>query len=218
MRKICNIKTDTSRGRAYYNSIFRLSVFASHPVWRPRAPCSGLLLWCDDVLITHTNKRDYTQFHRRPSGCRSSHPRRDHLSLMWDLQPRVINTGGAEEANERKPGYELKNTPWSQSGGSTSEQRDDCRNNMPAHTVVAVWKSDGVSDFNSNSYFFICSPFFLLSPLSQSARETKAASHVLQTVWSFKELRNALMKDGWNKSHFQVQSVTLAGVIPTALT
>lgn len=39
---------------------------------------------------------------------------------------------------------------------------------------------------------------------SQSARETKAASHVLQTVWSYKELRNALAKDGWNKSHFQV--------------
>lgn len=39
---------------------------------------------------------------------------------------------------------------------------------------------------------------------SQSSRETKAASHVLQTVWSYKELRNALTKDGWNKSHFQV--------------
>lgn len=38
---------------------------------------------------------------------------------------------------------------------------------------------------------------------SQSAREPKAASHVLQTVWSFKELRNALTKDGWNKTHFQ---------------
>ncbi|KAK7933113.1 hypothetical protein WMY93_004009 [Mugilogobius chulae] len=39
--------------------------------------------------------------------------------------------------------------------------------------------------------------------LNQSSRETKAASHVLQTVWSYKELRNALTKDGWNKSHFQ---------------
>lgn len=43
-------------------------------------------------------------------------------------------------------------------------------------------------------------------PFSQSPRETKAASHVLQTVWSYKELRNALTKDGWNKSHFQVES------------
>uniref|UniRef100_W5M3A7 ARVCF delta catenin family member b n=1 Tax=Lepisosteus oculatus TaxID=7918 RepID=W5M3A7_LEPOC len=38
---------------------------------------------------------------------------------------------------------------------------------------------------------------------SQSPRETKAASHVLQTVWSYKELRNTLSKDGWNKIHFQ---------------
>lgn len=28
---------------------------------------------------------------------------------------------------------------------------------------------------------------------------------MLQTVWSYKELRNALTKDGWNKSHFQVE-------------
>lgn len=42
-------------------------------------------------------------------------------------------------------------------------------------------------------------------PLSQSPRETKAASHVLQTVWSYKELRNTLSKDGWNKTHFQVR-------------
>lgn len=40
---------------------------------------------------------------------------------------------------------------------------------------------------------------------SQLARETKAASHVLQTVWSYKELRNTLTKDGWNKTHFQVE-------------
>lgn len=46
----------------------------------------------------------------------------------------------------------------------------------------------------------------LFSPFSQSSRETKAASHVLQTVWSYKELRNALTKDGWNKSHFQVHN------------
>lgn len=45
-------------------------------------------------------------------------------------------------------------------------------------------------------------------PHSQSSRETKAASHVLQTVWSYKELRNTLTKDGWNKSHFQVRNET----------
>lgn len=51
-------------------------------------------------------------------------------------------------------------------------------------------------------------------PLSQSARETKAASHVLQTVWSYKELRNALTKDGWNKSHFQVLTESSCRVRP----
>ncbi|KAF7664641.1 hypothetical protein LDENG_00170980 [Lucifuga dentata] len=38
---------------------------------------------------------------------------------------------------------------------------------------------------------------------SQSARETKAASHVLQTIWAYKELRPSLNKAGWNKSHFK---------------
>lgn len=40
---------------------------------------------------------------------------------------------------------------------------------------------------------------------SQSVREAKAASHVLQTVWSYKELRSALQKDGWSKARFQVR-------------
>lgn len=39
---------------------------------------------------------------------------------------------------------------------------------------------------------------------SQTARETKAASHVLQTIWAYKELRTTLNRAGWNKSHFKV--------------
>lgn len=31
---------------------------------------------------------------------------------------------------------------------------------------------------------------------------------MLQTVWSYKDLRNTLTKDGWNKSHFQVRNET----------
>ncbi|XP_010785518.1 armadillo repeat protein deleted in velo-cardio-facial syndrome homolog [Notothenia coriiceps] len=38
---------------------------------------------------------------------------------------------------------------------------------------------------------------------SQSARETKAASHVLQTIWAYKDLRSVLVKAGWNKTHFK---------------
>ncbi|XP_072309149.1 splicing regulator ARVCF isoform X2 [Eucyclogobius newberryi] len=41
---------------------------------------------------------------------------------------------------------------------------------------------------------------------SQSARETKAASHVLQTIWAHKDLRHTLTKAGWNKSHFKPPS------------
>ncbi|XP_043843349.1 armadillo repeat protein deleted in velo-cardio-facial syndrome isoform X3 [Dromiciops gliroides] len=47
-----------------------------------------------------------------------------------------------------------------------------------------------------------------ISKSSQSMRETKAASHVLQMVWSYKELRGALQKDGWNKTHFQSAAST----------
>ncbi|KAG5840453.1 hypothetical protein ANANG_G00188980 [Anguilla anguilla] len=49
-----------------------------------------------------------------------------------------------------------------------------------------------------------------LSKTVPIAAETKAASHVLQTVWSYKELRNALSKDGWNKTHFQPTASGLA--------
>ncbi|XP_012886955.1 PREDICTED: armadillo repeat protein deleted in velo-cardio-facial syndrome [Dipodomys ordii] len=43
---------------------------------------------------------------------------------------------------------------------------------------------------------------------SQSVREAKAASHVLQTVWSYKELRGALQRDGWTKARFQSAAAT----------
>ncbi len=43
--------------------------------------------------------------------------------------------------------------------------------------------------------------------VSQSVRETKAASHVLQTVWAYKDLRHTLCKAGWSKTHFKVTAV-----------
>uniref|UniRef100_A0A2I3GSC7 ARVCF delta catenin family member n=1 Tax=Nomascus leucogenys TaxID=61853 RepID=A0A2I3GSC7_NOMLE len=39
----------------------------------------------------------------------------------------------------------------------------------------------------------------------------KAASHVLQTVWSYKELRGTLQKDGWTKARFQSAAATAKG-------
>lgn len=109
------------------------------------------------------------------------------------------------KGNVHSCGYELKTRPWSHSGDSTSLNEEiDCCSDVPAQPVIAVMELDEVSDFNCSSYYFIFPPSCV--PFSQSARETKAASHVLQTVWSYKELRNALTKDGWNKSHFQVQN------------
>lgn len=104
--------------------------------------------------------------------------------------------------------YELKTRPWSHSGDSTILKRLIAAV-VCSHTQPSLFGGlDKVSGFICSSHLFflhVFPPFCGL--ISQSARETKAASHVLQTVWSYKELRNALTKDGWNKSHFQVQSL-----------
>ncbi|CAG09708.1 unnamed protein product [Tetraodon nigroviridis] len=87
--------------------------------------------------------------------------------------------------------------------------------NLEEDTVVAILNTihEIVTDSSENARSLIqaqaIDKLVAINRTSQSSRETKAASHVLQTVWSYKELRNALTKDGWNKSHFQVQiSVT----------
>ncbi|XP_034048073.1 armadillo repeat protein deleted in velo-cardio-facial syndrome homolog isoform X2 [Thalassophryne amazonica] len=49
-----------------------------------------------------------------------------------------------------------------------------------------------------------------ISKSSQSVRETKAAAHVLQTIWTYKDLRNTLTKAGWNKSHFKPTAAAVA--------
>uniref|UniRef100_A0A668A5B6 ARVCF delta catenin family member b n=1 Tax=Myripristis murdjan TaxID=586833 RepID=A0A668A5B6_9TELE len=82
--------------------------------------------------------------------------------------------------------------------------------NLEEDTVVAILNTihEIVTDSSENARSLIqaqaIEKLVAINRTSQSARETKAASHVLQTVWSYKDLRNALTKDGWNKSHFQV--------------
>ncbi|XP_004567319.3 ARVCF delta catenin family member b isoform X1 [Maylandia zebra] len=82
--------------------------------------------------------------------------------------------------------------------------------NLEEDTVVAILNTihEIVTDSSENARSLIqaqaIEKLVAINRTSQSARETKAASHVLQTVWSYKELRNALAKDGWNKSHFQL--------------
>uniref|UniRef100_A0A3B3Y0L2 ARVCF delta catenin family member n=1 Tax=Poecilia mexicana TaxID=48701 RepID=A0A3B3Y0L2_9TELE len=95
--------------------------------------------------------------------------------------------------------------------------------NLEEDTVVAILNTihEIVTDSSENARSLIqaqaIEKLVAINRTSQSARETKAASHVLQTVWSYKELRNALTKDGWNKSHFQVPDFTLAQVLLPAL-
>ncbi|XP_060893291.1 ARVCF delta catenin family member b isoform X7 [Labrus mixtus] len=81
--------------------------------------------------------------------------------------------------------------------------------NLEEDTVVAILNTihEIVTDSSENARSLIqaqaIEKLVAINRTSQSARETKAASHVLQTVWSYKDLRNTLTKDGWNKSHFQ---------------
>ncbi|XP_028904875.1 armadillo repeat protein deleted in velo-cardio-facial syndrome isoform X2 [Ornithorhynchus anatinus] len=76
-------------------------------------------------------------------------------------------------------------------------------------TVVAVLNAihEAVTDSAENARTLVHTQgvqnLVAISKTSPSPRETKAAAHVLQVVWSYKELRGALLKDGWNKSHFQ---------------
>ncbi|XP_055055125.1 ARVCF delta catenin family member b isoform X13 [Misgurnus anguillicaudatus] len=81
--------------------------------------------------------------------------------------------------------------------------------NLEEDTVVAILNTihEIITDSSENARSLITAQaidkLVAINRTSQSARETKAASHVLQTVWSYKDLRNTLTKDGWSKTHFQ---------------
>ncbi|GCB71898.1 hypothetical protein scyTo_0006107 [Scyliorhinus torazame] len=87
--------------------------------------------------------------------------------------------------------------------------------NLEEDTIVAILNTihEIITDSSSNARSLIqaqgIEKLVAINKSSQSVREMKAAAHVLQTVWSYKELRNALHKDGWNKSHFQPNVTTL---------
>uniref|UniRef100_A0A8C9PMU1 ARVCF delta catenin family member n=1 Tax=Spermophilus dauricus TaxID=99837 RepID=A0A8C9PMU1_SPEDA len=87
-------------------------------------------------------------------------------------------------------------------------------------TVVAVLNTihEIVSDSLDNARSLLQAhgvpALVALGATSQSVREAKAASHVLQTVWSYKELRSALQRDGWTKARFQ--SAAAAAKAPKA--
>ncbi|NXH23027.1 ARVC protein, partial [Bucco capensis] len=94
--------------------------------------------------------------------------------------------------------------------------------NLEEDTVVAVLNTihEIITDSSENARSLIqtqgIQKLVAISKSSQSPRETKAASHVLQMIWSYKELRSALQKEGWNKSHFQSASAAPKGSKGTA--
>ncbi|XP_059214519.1 splicing regulator ARVCF isoform X3 [Centropristis striata] len=87
--------------------------------------------------------------------------------------------------------------------------------NLEGDTVVSILNTihEIITDSPENARALIqghaIQKLVAINKSSQSARETKAASHVLQTIWAYKDLRNTLNKAGWNKSHFKP---TTAGV------
>ncbi|MEE6504339.1 hypothetical protein FKM82_005153 [Ascaphus truei] len=87
--------------------------------------------------------------------------------------------------------------------------------NLEEDTVVAVLNTihEIITDSCENARSLIqtqgIEKLITINKSSQSTREVKAASHVLQMVWSYKELRSTLQKEGWNKTHFQSAVSTL---------
>ncbi|KAM4051981.1 splicing regulator ARVCF isoform 4-T5 [Anomaloglossus baeobatrachus] len=87
--------------------------------------------------------------------------------------------------------------------------------NLEEDTVVAVLNTihEIVTDSSENARSLIqtqgIEKLITINKSSQCPREVKAASHVLQMIWSYKELRNALQKEGWNKTNFQSATSTL---------
>ncbi|XP_701001.5 splicing regulator ARVCF [Danio rerio] len=81
--------------------------------------------------------------------------------------------------------------------------------NLEGDTVVAILNTilEIISENLENARFLIqgqgIQKLVSINRTSQSVRETKAASHILQAVWAYKDLRHTLLKAGWNKTHFK---------------
>ncbi|KAK0147145.1 Armadillo repeat protein deleted in velo-cardio-facial syndrome [Merluccius polli] len=81
--------------------------------------------------------------------------------------------------------------------------------NLESDTVVSILNTihEIITDNQDNARALIqgqaIHKLVAINRTSQSSRETKAAAHVLQTIWSYKDLRNNLYKAGWKKSLFK---------------
>ncbi|KAG1927558.1 armadillo repeat protein deleted in velo-cardio-facial syndrome [Pimephales promelas] len=81
--------------------------------------------------------------------------------------------------------------------------------NLEGDTVVAILNTilEIISENLENARFLIqgqgIQKLVSINKTSQSLRETKAAAHILQSIWAYKDLRHTLFKAGWNKTHFK---------------
>ncbi|CAL8321751.1 unnamed protein product [Lota lota] len=81
--------------------------------------------------------------------------------------------------------------------------------NLEGDTVVSILNTihEIITDNQDNARALIqgqaIHKLVAINKTSQSSRETKAAAHVLQTIWSYKDLRTNLYKAGWKKSLFK---------------
>ncbi|XP_061731677.1 splicing regulator ARVCF isoform X1 [Nerophis ophidion] len=87
--------------------------------------------------------------------------------------------------------------------------------NLEGDTVVSLLNTihEIVSDSQENARALIhghaIQKLVAISKSSQSSRETRAACQVLQSIWTYKDLRTSLIKAGWNKSHFKPTTTTV---------
>ncbi|CAL8280866.1 unnamed protein product [Gadus morhua 'NCC'] len=81
--------------------------------------------------------------------------------------------------------------------------------NLEGDTVVSILNTihEIITDNQDNARALIqgqaIHKLVAINKTSQSSREIKAAAHVLQTIWSYKDLRTNLYKAGWKKSLFK---------------
>uniref|UniRef100_G3VNY1 ARVCF delta catenin family member n=1 Tax=Sarcophilus harrisii TaxID=9305 RepID=G3VNY1_SARHA len=143
------------------------------------------------------------------------------LGAVGGAGPVRLRVGGATALGARRPllatrggDLQLGSYAMAELVRNLPSRQQRTAKNLEEDTVVAVLNTihEIITDSAENARSLVqtqgIQKLVGIGKSSPSMRETKAASHVLQMVWSYKELRGALQKDGWNKAHFQVSVET----------
>uniref|UniRef100_A0A7N4PA25 ARVCF delta catenin family member n=1 Tax=Sarcophilus harrisii TaxID=9305 RepID=A0A7N4PA25_SARHA len=141
------------------------------------------------------------------------------LGAVGGAGPVRLRVGGATALGARRPllatrggDLQLGSYAMAELVRNLPSRQQRTAKNLEEDTVVAVLNTihEIITDSAENARSLVqtqgIQKLVGIGKSSPSMRETKAASHVLQMVWSYKELRGALQKDGWNKAHFQVSA------------